>query len=152
VKNIESKLIPLLRQGFCAPQIARIAKKTREPATTIHYNIHRMEREGKILACKAVIDSKKIGQGFTAFVLINLSPDEYGEPERIAKELMGYDEIESIDIITGDWEMLLKIRTSGQDAYYDFVKNVISRKGISKINSLMSLKQVKTEFIVTQSL
>jgi len=33
------------------------------------------------------------------------------------------------------------------DEYYQMIKNVISRKGIIKIKSLTSMKQIKTEFI-----
>ena len=43
--------------------------------------------------------------------------------------------------------MILKVRVKDQNAYYNLVKNVISRKGINKIVSLTSLKQLKTEFI-----
>ncbi|MEK6868458.1 MAG: Lrp/AsnC family transcriptional regulator [Nanoarchaeota archaeon] len=147
MKNIEQKVLPLLKKGYCTPQIAQIAKKTKEPSTTIHYNIKKLEKEGAIKAYKAVFDYKKIEEGFCAFVLISLSPDEYGDPEKIGKELSKHPEIESVDIATGDWEMIIKVRTKDQDAYYEFVKHVISRKGVTKIKSLTSLKQVKTEFV-----
>ena len=147
MKDLAPKLLELLKNGYCTPQIARLAVKLKEPSTTIHYNIKKLEKEGKIKTYKAVFDHRKIGEGFCNFVLINLSPDEYGNPEKIARELMKYSQIESIDIVTGDWEMMLKIRTKDQDEYYDFLKNVISRKGIIKIKSLMSLKQLKTEFV-----
>ncbi|MEK6921642.1 MAG: Lrp/AsnC family transcriptional regulator [Nanoarchaeota archaeon] len=147
MKNIEQKVLPLLKKGYCTPQIAQIAKKTKEPSTTIHYNIKKLEKEGAIKAYKAVFDYKKIEEGFCAFVLISLSPDEYGDPEKIGKELSKHPEIESVDIATGDWEMVVKVRAKDQDAYYEFVKHVISRKGVTKIKSLTSLKQVKTEFV-----
>src|SRR3989338_11402884 len=146
MKNITSKIVPLLKEGYCTPQIARLARKIGEPGTTIHYNIKKLESQGVIKTYKAVFDYKKIEEGFCVYALITLSPDEYGHPERISNELSKYKEIESIDICSGDWELIVKIRTANQDAYYDFVKNVISRKGINKINSLLSLKQIKTEF------
>lgn len=138
----------LLSLGYCTPQIARLAKKTGEPATTLHYNIKRMEGEGKVIGYKAVFNQSKINHGFCTIVLVNISPDEYGNPERIANDLAKFPEIESIDITTGDWEMALKIRTSSIDAYYAFLRSVLSRKGIIKIKSLNSLKQIKSEFIV----
>lgn len=147
MKDIKPKLIKLLKEGYCTPQIARIAKKINEPSTTIHYNIKKLEKEGDIRTYKAVFDYKKIDEGFCAFVLISLSPDEYGDPERITKELSKHFEIESVDIITGDWEIMLKVRTKNQDEYYNLVRNVISRKGIIKIKTLTSLKQIKTEFV-----
>ncbi len=147
MKKIDDKIIPLLKEGNCTPKIASIAKKTKEPSTTIHYNIKKLEKEGAIKAYKAVFDHKKIDEGFCAYVLITLSPDEYENPERVGKELSKHAEIESVDIITGDWEMILKVRVKDQDAYYDLVKNVISRKGVTKIKTLTSLKQLKSEFV-----
>lgn len=147
MKDITQKLINLFKTGYCTPQIARIAKKIKQPSTTIHYNIKKLEKEGKVKAYKAVFDYKKIDEGFCTFVLINLSPDEYGNPEKIGKELARHPEIESVDIVTGDCELVLKVRTKDMEAYYSFIKNVISRKGIIKISSLTSMKQLKTEFV-----
>lgn len=147
MKDIRPKLIALFKTGYCTPQIARIARKLKEPSTTLHYNIKKLEKEGAIIAYKAVFDYKKINEGFCAFVLISLSPDEYGNPEKIGKELSKHPEIESVDIVTGDWEMIVKVRTKDQDAYYELVKHVISRKGVIKIKTLTSLKQIKSEFV-----
>ncbi len=61
-----------------------------------------------------------------------------------------YEEVESIDIITGDWEMILKIRTKDIDEYYKFVKKVLYIKNVVKIKSLISLKQIKTEFTMVE--
>ena len=147
MKNIKDKLVRLLKKNYCTPRISQIAKNLKMPSTTIHYNIHQMEKDGSIVAYKAVFDYKKINEGFCSFVLINLSPDEYGNPEKIAKELASQAEIESVDICTGDCEIIIKVRAKDQDEYYSLIKNVISRKGITKIKSLTSLKQVKTEFV-----
>ena len=46
--------------------------------------------------------------------------------------------------------MVLKVRVKDQDEYYQFIKNVISRKGIIKIKSLVSFKQMKTEFVTLE--
>lgn len=147
MKEITPKLIKLFKEGYCTPQIARIAKKLGEPSTTIHYNIKKLEREDIIKTYKAVFDYKKINEGFCSFVLINLSPDKYSNPEKISSELAKHKEVESVDICTGDWELVLKVRVKDQDEYYNLIKNVISRQGVIKIKSLTSLKQIKTEFV-----
>jgi len=148
MKDITPRLIKLFKKGYCTPQIARVARELKEPSTTIHYNIKKLEKEGAIKTYKAVFDYGKIDEGFCTYVLLRLSPDEYGNPERIGKELARHPQIESVDIITGDWEMIIKVRVKDQEEYYSLVKNVISRKGIDKITSLLSLKQVKTEFVL----
>jgi len=148
MKDIQPKLIRLFKEGYCTPQIGRIAREIDEPSTTIHYNIKKLESEGAIKAYKAVFDYRKIGEGFCAFVLIALSSDEYADPERVAKSLARHSEVESVDILAGDWELIVKIRTRDQDEYYQFLKEVISKeKGIENTNSIISLKQIKTEFV-----
>ena len=147
MKDITGKLIELFKVGYCTPQIARLAKKTRVPSTTLHYNIKKLEKEGKIRAYKAVFDYSKIDEGFCTFALISLDPGEYNDPEKIADHLANYNEVESVDIITGDWEIIAKIRSKDQNDYFDFVKRALSVPGIAKTKSLVSFNQVKTEFI-----
>mgnify|MGYP001059451452 CR=1 FL=1 len=149
MKDIKTKLIRLFKEGYCTPQIARIAKEIDEPSTTIHYNIKKLENEGAIKTYKAVFDYKKIDEGFCAYILIALSPTEYSSPERIAWDLAKHKEVESVDILAGDWEYILKIRAKDQDEYYQFIRDVISSKeGLQKTKSMISLKQIKTDFIL----
>jgi len=151
MKDIQPKLIRLFKEGYCTPQIGRIAREIDEPSTTIHYNVKKLESEGAIKAYKAVFDYRKINEGFCSFVLIALSSNEYTDPERIADNLAKHNEVESVDILAGDWELLIKVRAKDQDEYYQFLKNVISKeKGIENTNSIISLRQVKTEFIQLQ--
>jgi len=150
MKDIKPKLIRLFKEGYCTPQISRIAKTIDEPSATIHYNIRKLEDEGAIKTYKAAFDYKKIGEGFCAFLLIALSPTEYGDPERIAANLARQKEVESVDIVAGEWELVIKVRTKDQDEYFNVLKNVISKeKGVEKTKSIISLKEIKTEFIMT---
>jgi len=82
--------------------------------------------------------------------LIALSPTEYADPERLATNLARKKEVESVDIVAGEWELIVKVRTKDQDEYFNVVKNVISKeKGFEKTISIISLKEIKTEFIKT---
>jgi DNA-binding Lrp family transcriptional regulator len=148
MKNLKPKLIELLKSGECTPRISILSKKLHTLSTTIHYNIKSMEKEGMIKSYKAVFDYKKIGEGFCTFVLINLDSAEYKDPQKIAEQLAKYDQIESVDIITGQWELLVKVRTKSIEDYYEFARQVLSLKGIAKTQSMNSLMQVKTEFVV----
>ncbi len=147
MKNIEPKLVELLKQGYCTPQISQIAKKLKEPGTTIHYNIKKLERDKVIRSYKAVFDYKKIDAGHCTYVFVNVSSEDYGSPEKIAHELANDPRIESIDICTGDYELLLKIRTKDIDEYYSLMKEIIAKFKFSKASSIISLNQVKSEFV-----
>lgn len=147
MKDIGPRLIGLFKTGYCNPQIARLAKKLKQPSTTIHYNIKKLEKEKKIKAYRAVFDYKKLDKGYCVYVMINLPIEDYSDPEKIAKELVRDDNIESVDICTWDFELVIKLRTKDVDEYYDWVKRNSKRFNFKKILSITSLKQLKTEFI-----
>ena len=62
-------------------------------------------------------------------------------------EFARYEKVESADILAGEWDIILKIRSKNQDEYYEVLKNVLAREGIEKTTSFISLKQFKTEFV-----
>ena len=148
MKNIKPKLVGLLKAGYCTPQIARIAKRINEPSTTIHYNVKKLEREAAIKTYKAVFDYKKIDEGFCVYVLIKLTAEAGADPDEIAGILARRREVESMDLLAGQWDLVLKIRARDQDEYYQFLKNILALEGIEETTSMISLKQVKTEFVL----
>ena len=147
MKDIIPKLIQLFKEGYCTPQIARIALKLKEPSTTIHYNIKKMESEGQIKTYKAVFDYKKIGEGHCTYIFINLSQENYADPEKVGKELAKDSRVESIDVCTGEHELVVKLRTKDIDEYYATIKDWVKRFNLRKTISVTSLKQIKTEFV-----
>lgn len=149
MRDLKPELVALLKKGGCVPRIADIAKRLRSKSSTIHYNIRQLERLGIVRSYKAVFDYKKIGEGFCTYVLISLDKSEYKTPEEVANMLAGYEEIESVDIITGRWEIIIKVRSGSIEQYYEFAKKVLSMKGIERTETLNSLHQVKTEFVAS---
>jgi len=65
----------------------------------------------------------------------------------VASQIAKDPRVEREDIITGDYEMIIKLRSKDIDEYYAFIKSAIKQYGFSKSISLTSLKQVKTEFV-----
>ncbi|NIO37928.1 hypothetical protein GTO27_09530, partial [Candidatus Bathyarchaeota archaeon] len=110
MKDIKPKLIRLFKEGYCTPQIARIARTISEPSATIHYNIKKLEKEGAIRTYKAVFDYRKIGEGFCVYVFIKLTSEAGADPDRIAGELARPNEVESVDLLAGEWDLILKVR------------------------------------------
>src|SRR3989338_4135364 len=86
-------------------------------------------------------------EGHCTYVLVNLVEGKYGDPEEVAKEIAKNSNVESVDIVTGDYELILKLRSRDIDDYYSFVKFAIKKYYFSNAISLTSLKQIKTEFV-----
>lgn len=148
MKDIKPKLISLFKEGYCTPQISKIARTIDEPSTTIHYNIKKLESEGAIKTYKAVFNYEKINEGFCAYLFIKLTSKAGADPDKLLGEFAKYEEVESADILAGEWDIILKIRAKNQDEYYKVLKNILGREGIEKTTSFISLKQVKTEFVL----
>ena len=68
-------------------------------------------------------------------------------PEEVARQVAKDPRVESVDICTGDYELLVKLRTKDIDEYYTYIKEAIKRYGFVKTVSFTSLKQIKTEFV-----
>jgi DNA-binding Lrp family transcriptional regulator len=150
MKNIEEKLISELRTGYCVPAVTKLAKKLKQPGSTIHFNVKKMEKEGKIRTYKAVFDKDKIGLGFTGFALVKLSEKAYEEKGYtldVAQRIAKHPEVESVDVLTGEWELIVKISAKDQKDYFSLVRKCIAGEGIRKVNSLISLEQVKSEYV-----
>jgi len=148
MKNIKPKLIRLFKEGYCTPQIARIARAISEPSATIHYNIKKLEKDGAIKTYKAVFDHSKIDESFCVYLLVKLTTEAGSDPDRITRELAGFPEVESADLLAGQWDVILKVRTKDQDEYYRLLKQILAREGIQNTMSMASLKQLKTEFVL----
>ena len=149
MKKLEEPLIRELTTGGCVPAVTKLAKKLRQPGSTVHFNIKKMEKEGKILGYKAVFDNEKVGRGFTVFALLKLDPTTYKNPkfaEEMATQVAKHPAVESVDIMTGDWELLVKVHAKDQKEYYETVSKGIAREGVVKIHSMVSLKELKSEY------
>jgi DNA-binding Lrp family transcriptional regulator len=149
MKNIRPKLVSLFKEGYCTPQISKIAVALKEPSSTIHYNIKKLESEGAVKAYKAVFDHAKIDEGFCVYVLINISPEYYDTP--IAEELAKLEEVESAATIAGEWDVILKIRTKTQNEYYQILRKHLLPKGVTKTLTLTTLKDIKTDYVFLET-
>ena len=79
--------------------------------------------------------------------IINLSEEDYGDPEKVGREISKNPKVESVDICTGEHELFVKLRTKDSDEYYELIKRWVKKFKVKKIVSITSLKQLKTEFV-----
>jgi len=144
------RLVDALRAGYCVPAVTKLAKRLKQPGSTIHFNIKKMEKDGRIMAYKAVFDKERIGLGFTGFALVKLSERAYTDPDftlKVGRRIAKHPEVESVDVLTGEWELIVKISAKDQKDYFSLVRRCIAGEGISKVNSLISLSQLKSEYV-----
>jgi Lrp/AsnC family transcriptional regulator, leucine-responsive regulatory protein len=129
----------------------QIAKKIGAPITTVFAKTKRMEEMGIIKQYRAVLDPDKLNLGTSAFILAQVSynamKDDNQNPitqRDVAEAIARFPEVQEVHIITGDWDLLVKLRAENVDAVGKFVVDNLRRiKGLEKTLTCMVFATVK---------
>ena len=127
----------------------QIAKKINAPITTVFAKMKRMEEQGIIRGYRAVLSPEKLGAGTAAFILASVSyrakADSAPVSQRVvAEEIAKFAEVQEVHIITGDWDLLVKLRAESVDAIGKFVVDKLRLiNGLEKTLTCMVFETVK---------
>jgi DNA-binding Lrp family transcriptional regulator len=138
-----------LVQENCKFTAKQIARKIGSPITTVFAKIKRMEELGIIKGYKAILDPQALNSGTTAFILASVSYRTKGHEtlvsqRDIAKEIAKFPEVQEVHIITGDWDLLIKLKAANVDAVGKFVIDKLRLvMGIEKTLTCMVFEAIK---------
>lgn len=127
----------------------QIAKKINAPITTIFAKTKRMEEFGIIKERRAILAPEKLNAGTAAFLLASVSyrakaHDLPVSQRTVAEEIARFPEVQEVHIITGDWDLLVKLRTESVDAVGKFVVDKLRLiEGLEKTLTCMVFETVK---------
>jgi DNA-binding Lrp family transcriptional regulator len=126
-----------------------IARMVHSPITTVFAKIKRMEKLGIIKEYRAILDSQKLHISTTAFILASVTyrmkDNEVLISQReIAREIAGFSEVQEVHIITGDWDLLIKLKGESADTIGKFIIDKLRFvKGIEKTLTCMVFETCK---------
>jgi len=141
--------ILLLIQADSKLTAKQIARKTGVPLTTVFAKIKRMEEQGIIRGYRAIVAPEKLGAGTAAFILASVSYREKADDapvsqRAVAEEIAKFPEVQEVHIITGDWDLLVKLRAENVEAVGKFVVDKLRLiKGLEKTLTCMVFETVK---------
>ncbi len=128
----------------------QIAKKINIPITTVFAKTKRMEEMGIIKEYRAILNPERLNLGTAAFILASVSYvaknlDETPISQRqVAEEIARFSEVQEVHIITGDWDLLVKLRGENVEAVGKFVVDKLRLiKGLDKTLTCMVFETVK---------
>jgi DNA-binding Lrp family transcriptional regulator len=133
----------------------QVAKKINAPLTTVFAKTKRMEQQGIIKSYRAIVAAEKLGAGTSAFILASVSYRSKGDgvpvsQRTVAKEISKFAEVQEVHIITGDWDLLVKLRAESVDAIGKFVVDKLRLiSGLEKTLTCMVFETVKETTYVT---
>lgn len=122
--------------------IRQISKKTMIPSTTVYSRIQYLVKEGIIKDYTVNLDYKKLDKNFTSIIQLSADYDSLRDLDKnqndLAKEILKFSEVESIDIVTGEIDMLIKVRVKDVEEYNKFLFEKLQKmKGVGKTTSLV---------------
>lgn len=124
--------------------IKELSKKVGFPITTAHARLKRLEKEGFIRAYRAILDPKKLGFETIAFVFVSFSREQGIDQRKVAEVISRFPEVQEVHIITGEWDILVKVRVGSVSELGDFVVNKLRNvEGVEKTYTSVVLESVK---------
>ena len=127
----------------------QIAKKINSPITTVFAKTKRLEELGIIKQYRAILSPEKLNLATAAFILASVSyrakaNDAPVSQREVAEEIARFSEVQEVHIITGDWDLLVKLRAENVDAVGKFVVDKLRLiKGLEKTLTCMVFETVK---------
>ena len=142
------KILTLLQKD-CKMTAKEIAKKIGSPITTVYAKIKRMEELGIIKQYKAILDSKKLDKGTTAFILASFAYRPGGREKPlsqrdVARQIAVFPEVQEVHIITGGWDILIKVKADHVDTLGKLVMDKLRMvEGVENTLSCIVYETVK---------
>ncbi len=127
----------------------QIAKQINAPITTVFAKTKRMEEIGVIKKHRAILAPEKLGAGTASFLLASVSyrakaHDLPISQRTVAEEIAKFPEVQEVHIITGDWDLLVKLRAESVDAIGKFVVDKLRLiEGLEKTLTCMVFETIK---------
>jgi DNA-binding Lrp family transcriptional regulator len=144
----KQKIILKLLQSNGRLTSKEIAERIDVPVTTAFARIKKMEENGIIKKYKAVLDARQLGSPATAFIFASFSQPASQEgsetQKRIESQIAKHSMVQEVHTITGDWDMIIKVKGKDVDDMSNFVMNNLrTMNGIEKTLTCIVFRTAK---------
>lgn len=142
--DIDIKILRTLQQNgkLTTKELAAAVNLSTSP---VFERQKRLEREGYIERYIAVVNPKKVGNGF--IVLCNIQLKKHGKEigQEFMQAIQPIEEITECYNTSGDYDFLMKIYVRDMEHYQDFVLNTLGViDSIGSLHSIFVIGQVKS--------
>lgn len=122
--HINSHILRVLERDGRISNLNLAAEVGLSPSACLR-RVQEMERQGIIRGYRAVIDRKKLGQGFVAYVGVGLSDHRRAALRAFETAIGAAPEVREMHNITGTIEYLLRLECADMAAYRHFHQQVL---------------------------
>lgn len=136
--NNETRIIKVLQENSRA-SIKEISKKTNIKPSTVYQTILRLKNKGIIEKFTIKLNDKILDRNFVVFMLVNSSRD-------IDNQFFNSTHIEQVHGITGEYDLLLKMKFKDTEEFNKFIISFRKNKNILKTLTMVGTATIKENF------
>ncbi len=124
--------------------VVEMAKDLSMPRATVQERLRRLVESGAIRKFAAVPDYSKIGKEVAAYVLVSFTREGSLSQRKLAEEIGTIPEVHEVALISGEWDMMLKVRASSVPEIGALVIDKLRMmKGIEKTQTCLTFQITK---------
>ncbi len=124
---------------------AELSRAVKLSPPAVHARVKRLEKEGAIRGYTTLLDPQQIGFDFVSFIQIGLDGHQTDQVRTVHEEICKLAEVLECHHVTGDFDFLLKVVIRNRQGLHHFVVDqLVSIPGVSRVNTSLVLKEVKS--------
>ncbi len=145
VDELDKRLIYELRLDS-RKSVRELAKSLAESPSTI-YNRRKKLEDKEIIKCFSVnLDYEQLSLGKSAYLLIKIDWSSGTTAQKVAEQLKGKKNVFQVTLISGPYDLLVKVRLRTIDDIHKVLTNSIRTvEGIKEIDQFQVFQEVLTE-------
>lgn len=137
----ERILEELLRDG--RRSVVEIADSLNLPRATVQERVKRMVESGVIRRFAAIPDYSKIGKQVMAYIFVTFSNEGGLSQRKLAEEISRIPGVYEVSVISGEWDMLLKVRAGSVEEIGRLVVDKLrATRGIEKTETCVAFQTI----------
>lgn len=123
-----------------------IAKNIQIPRVTVHDRIQKMKEKGIIKKYSTIVDYNKIGLNTKAFIFVSFLHNTNVSQRELAKRIEKIKGVYGVHIISGEYDLLLKVRGKSLEEIGKFVVDKLRElKGVGRTLTMPCFETIKEE-------
>lgn len=135
----DKKILAILQRNSRTP-LREISKEVGLAESTIYERIKKLKESGVIERFTVILNPDSLGFTMLAFILIKSRAGMYPQ---VAANLVKYPEIVEVFETTGNYDMVVKIRTRSSDELNTFLDRIGEIPGVEATHTMVVLKAHK---------
>jgi len=132
-------ILEIIRENSRMP-IRDIAKKTNLRPSTVHQRLVRLKEKGVIERFTVKLDNKAVERNFIVFLFVKTKPSVL-----LDKKITNNEHVSEVFGITGEYDLLLKLKFKDVDEFNDFIIRFRKEQKIETTLTMVVTAQIKEE-------